>query len=140
MLSGTSALAGPALAGAAMGLQFNVVAATVTAVVAAAVAGYPRAPRARVWSAAGILLVGWALGDGIALAGSSGVSAGYGIGWALVSFAVGYVLPAVIGAAVGRAVYRGTGWLAAGAVALAVAPALSAISQRVAPAVWAVAR
>lgn len=123
-----------------MGLQFNVFAATVTAVLAAAVAGYPRAPRARVWWAAAILIVGWALGDGIALAGASGVTAGYGAGWALVGFAIGYVLPTVVGAAVGRAVYRGTGWLAAGAVALAVTPALSVISQRVAPAVWAVAR
>ena len=132
---------GDVLAGASMGMQFNVVAATVTAVVAAAIAGYPGAPRARAWWAAGVLAIGWALGDGLALvAASGGASALYEASWALVGLAIGYCAPAVAGTLVGRAVFRGTGWLAAGAVALAVAPALSAISQRVAPAVWAVAR
>lgn len=143
MLTGAFATAGPAFAGVAMGLQFNVVAATVTAVAAAALAGFPGAPPSRKWWAGALLVVGWVLGDGIALAGSVGAgpeAALYGVTWALAGFLVGYLAPAVAGAAVGRAVYRGTGWLAAGAVALTVAPALSALSQRIAPALWAVSR
>lgn len=131
-----------ALAGAAMGLQFNAIAATVTAVIAAALVGYPKAPPARRWWAAAVLTAGWALGDGLALAASSGAKSSnvYGAAWAFVGFAIGYLAPALIGAAVGRSVFRGTGWLTAGAVALAVTPTISALSQRVAPAVWAVAK
>jgi hypothetical protein len=120
--------------GVAAGLQFNPVFAAVGAALAAGLAGYRRAPRSRVWWSAGVVLCGWALGDGLRVAGSAG-GAPYLAAWALTGLAVGYVLPAVAGAYVGRLVHRGTGYLSAAAVALMLVPALSALADPIATAI-----
>ena len=119
--------------GAAAGMQFNVIAAAVSAALAAGVSGYKRAPRAHLWWSAGILLAGWGIGDGIRLAGESG-SGARTIAWAVLSLAVGYVLPAVTGAYVGRLVHKGTGYLSAGVVALTLVPALAQVGDTLGPA------
>ena len=125
---------GPVLAGAAMGLQFDPLTATVSAAVAAALVGYPSAPVSRRWAAAGVLLAGWAAGDGIRVAASVGAGSAalvYGAVWSLTGLSIGYLVPALAGATVGRSVFRGTGWLAAAAVALMLTPAVWALSERV---------
>ena len=116
------------LAGVATGLQFNPLFAAVSAAVGAALSGYPSAPRTRLWGSAAVLLLGWAAGDGIRVAGAAASQAYLGA-WAATGLALGYVLPAFAGAYVGRLVHRGTGWLAAGAVALMLVPALSALGD-----------
>ena len=143
MLTGPLSALNPALAGAAMGLQFDPLTATVSAVLAAALVGYASAPPSRRWLAAGVLLAGWAVGDGIRVAGGVGSGSAaliYGTVWSLAGLGVGYLLPALAGAAVGRAVFHGTGWLAAAAVALMVTPAVWVLSERVSGALWLVAR
>ncbi len=133
----------PVLAGAAMGLQFDPLTATVSAALAAALVGYPSAPVSRRWLAAGVLLIGWAAGDGIRVAASVGGGSAalvYGTVWSLTGLGVGYLLPALAGAAVGRSVFHGTGWLAAAAVTLMLTPAVWALSERVSAALWVVAR
>ena len=143
MLTGPLSALNPALAGAAMGLQFDPLTATVSAAVAAALVGYPRAPSSRRLWAAAALLAGWAVGDGIRVAGgvgSGGAALVYGTMWSLTGLGVGYLLPALAGAAVGRAVFHGTGWLTAAAVTLMVTPAVWVLAERVSGAVWAVAR
>jgi hypothetical protein len=47
--------------------------------------------------------------------------------WAAGTLAIGYVVPTFVGAAVGRRVTHGTGWLAAAAIAAALALAISTI-------------
>jgi hypothetical protein len=127
--------AGPAfariLAGIAAGFQFNPVFAAVSAAVAAALAGYRKAPRSRPWWAAAVVAAGWAAGDGIRVAGSS-AAAPYLAAWALTGLLVGYAFPAFAGAYVGRQVHKGTGYLAAAAVALMLVPALSVVAEPVA--------
>jgi hypothetical protein len=115
-------------AGVATGLQFNPVFAAGAAAVAAALAGYRRAPASRAAWAGAVVLAGWAAGDGISVAGSE-AALPYLLAWALAGLAFGYALPAVAGAYVGRNVTRGTGWLAAGAVALMLVPALSLLAD-----------
>jgi len=137
VLSGATTLSST-LAGLAAGLQFNPLSAAIAAAVAAALVGYKRAPRTRIWSSAAILVVGWAAGDGIRLAGATG-TAGYLIAWAVAGLAVGYALPAAAGAYIGRQVHKGTGWLSAGAVAVMVVPALSSVAGAVAGGVMRVA-
>jgi hypothetical protein len=127
VLSASANVFTSAVAGLATGLQFNPLSAAVSAVVAAALTGYRRAPRSRIWWAAAVLLVGWAAGDGIRVAGSS-AKAPFLAAWAIAGLASGYVLPAVAGSYIGRQVHRGTGWLSAGAVALMVVPALSTVA------------
>jgi hypothetical protein len=126
VLNGATIL-GSAVTGVATGLQFNPLAAAVSCAVAAALVGYKRAPRSRPLWAAGVVLAGWAVGDGIRLAGAT-ASIGYLVAWAIAGIAVGYVLPTLAGAYVGRQVHRGTGWLSAGAIALMVVPAVSVVS------------
>jgi hypothetical protein len=126
-----------------LAVQYNPLVAVVSAVVAAAVAGYPKAPRGRWRTAALIVCAGWLIGDGLRVLGhardlADGVrGAAYlapggpawlvlGV-WALGGLAVGYALPASVGARVGRSVTHGTGWLAAGGVAGGLSVALSAI-------------
>jgi hypothetical protein len=128
VLTSAGSLLGSIIAGVAAGLQFDPLTAAVASVLAAALFGYARAPRSRMWWSAGVLLVGWAVGDGIRVAGSN-AAPGYLAAWAVAGLAFGYVLPAVSGAYIGRLVYRGTGWLAAGAVALMLAPALSVVGD-----------
>jgi len=121
-----------------MGLQFNPLAAAATSALAAAISGYKRAPRGTPWWSAAIVLSGWAVGDGIRLAGASQLPA-YVAAWAVVGLLFGYVAPAVLGAYVGRRVHLGTGWLAAAAVALMLAPALSVLGGALSTALWKVA-
>lgn len=138
MLSGPSSVVTSIVAGAASGLQFNPIAATATAVISAALVGFPRAPKSRVALAAVVLLAGWAIGDGISLAGAAGPRSGvvYPLMWAVSGFGVGYLLPALAGMAVGRRVVRGTGWLSAAAVALMLGPALSATGGVLGSLLW----
>ena len=120
--------------GLLLGIQFSPVIALVAAVLAAALytAG-------RTWAAAFVLTGAWTLGDGVALL-SRGTDALAGTGlvgggpaaqwvvlvlWALVGFAVGYVLPTWAGTFVGTRVTHGTGWLAAGMVAMTASAALA---------------
>jgi hypothetical protein len=124
--------------GLTLGLLFNPVAGAVGAVVAAALAGYPKASRARVAWAGSVLVVAWAIGDGIRVLGAATadprVRPAYLalVTWSLVGFAVGYALPAVSGMFVGRRVTHGTGWLSAAAVALTVSLALAVLAPRLA--------
>lgn len=124
--------AAAALAGVRWGLEFNPLAVMVGAPAAAALVGYPKAPRSH-WAWSALLLVGaWAIGDGVSVAISLGGAAATAAShWtaataAGVSLAVGFLLPAAAGAYVGRRVVHGTGWLSAIAVAAMVAGALLA--------------
>lgn len=126
------------LIAASFGLQFNPVSAILSAAVAAAAVGYPGAPRSRwVWAAV-VLAVGWMLGDGISVAGA-GDGAATALVWSITGFVVGYVAPAATGAFVGRRVVRGTGWLAAAAVAVMLASALVVLADAAAGAIWRIA-
>ena len=138
MLSGVGGHATSILAGVSTGLQYHLTAAALSSVAAAALSGYGRAPRSRLWWSAAVLLAGWAIGDGVRVAGAVFRPAApeYIAAWALTGLAIGYVLPAVAGGYVGRRVHRGTGWLAAGAVALLLAPALYAVADPVSHALW----
>lgn len=121
-----------------MGLQFNPIAAASSSALAAAISGYKRAPRGTAWWSAAIVLSGWAVGDGIRLAGAGQVPE-YLAAWAVVGLLLGYALPTLAGAYVGRRVHLGTGWLAAGAVALMLSPALSVLGGALSAALWKVA-
>ena len=124
--------------GLALGLQFNPIAAIIGAVVAAALAGYPGAPRVRVAWAWLVLAAAWAIGDGIRVVGAVTAEPRYRpvylavVMWSLVGFALGYALPALSGMFVGRRVTHGTGWLSAAAVALSVSLALAVLAPRLA--------
>jgi hypothetical protein len=137
MLSSFAGVGVSILAGVAMGLQFHLVAAAVSATVAAALSGYRRAPRGRFWWSSAVIVAGWAVGDGIRLAGAKAAPA-YLAAWAVTGLAFGYALPALAGAYVGRQVHRGTGWLAAGAVALMLVPALSVLGGALSARLWGV--
>jgi hypothetical protein len=137
MLNGAGSVALSILAGIAMGLQFHLLAAAVSATIAAALSGYSKAPRGRFWWSNAVVVLGWAVGDGVRLAGAN-AAPGYLAAWALTGLAFGYGLPAVAGAYVGRQVHRGTGWLAAGAVALMLVPALSVLGGVLSARLWGV--
>ena len=130
------------LEGVRFAVQYNPLAAALTAAVAAALSGYPNAPRHRARYSALVLAVGWLLGDGLRIVGRArdlydGVIAPSAADsatvwltiavWACGGLALGYVLPALVGIAVGRRVTHGTGWLAAAAVAAGLSAAISAI-------------
>lgn len=124
-------------------VQYNPLFAAVATALAAALTGYPKAPRARREWAGLVLLGGWLAGDGLRILArardyADGVAA-FRAGdmplwpgwvtlglWALGSLAIGYVVPALVGAVVGRRVTHGTGWLAAAAIASALTLAVSA--------------
>jgi hypothetical protein len=120
-------------AGAALGLRFAPLYAAVTAAFAAALAGYRRAPRSRLWWAAAVVIAGWVAGDGIRIAGSSAHVSTL-VAWAVAGLALGYALPALAGAYVGRQVHKGTGYLSAAVVALLFVSALSALAGPIADA------
>lgn len=128
--------------GLVFGVQFNPLWAIGTAAVAAALWGYPKAPKKRAQWAALAIVAGWLVGDGLRILArsreyydSSATFAKVGLPvwtgwvhlgvWALVSLALGYAIPALVGAAVGRRVTHGTGWLAAAGIAAALALAAS---------------
>lgn len=134
---------GAILQGLRFGIAYNPLAAALTAAFAAAISGYPRAPRERRIEALGIVVFGWLLGDGLRILGHArdlydGVASAALAGspewagwvfiaaWAIVSLGLGYVIPMLVGATVGRRVTHGTGWLAAAGVALALTIAISA--------------
>jgi len=54
------------------------------------------------------------------------------VAWAVVGLFVGYVLPMLAGVYVGRRVTHGTGWLAAGSIAVAASLAVATLSAFVA--------
>lgn len=129
--------------GALLGVQYNPLVAVITAALAAALWGYPKVPRDRRWWAALVLALGWLAGDGLRVLarardyyeGAAGyANAGLPVWsgwtnlavWAVVSLALGYIAPALVGGAVGRRVTHGTGWLAAAAIATALALVTSA--------------
>jgi len=129
--------------GLALGVQYNPLFAAVTAALAAALVGFPKAKRDRRQWAALVLAAGWLAGDGLRILARArdyydGVAAFRAAGtqlwpgwttlacWALGSLALGYVGPALVGATVGRRVTHGTGWLAAAAIASALTLAVSA--------------
>jgi len=129
--------------GVLLGIQFNPLFAVVTAALAAAAWGYPKARRDRRWQGVLVIAVGWLAGDGLRIlarardyldASATYVAAGLPVWpgwtnlavWAFVSLVVGYAAPAVVGGSVGRRVTHGTGWLAAGAMAVALTLAISA--------------
>lgn len=130
--------------GLSLGVQFNPLASMLASTIAAALVGFPRASDDRRWYAGLVLALGWLAGDGLRvlghardyldglwqpLAGATLPWVGWVLlaAWAFVTLGLGYVLPALIGATVGRRVTHGTGWLAAGAVAVGASAAISAI-------------
>ncbi len=129
--------------GASLGFQYNPMFGIAGAVVAAALLGYPRAPRERRFWAGAVIAVAWLVGDGLMILGRTrevvdGVGAFSQVtpawaayvlvaAWALVSLGLGYVAPAWAGIAVGRRVTHGTGWLAAMAIAVGASLALSTL-------------
>lgn len=134
----TGPIVEPLLAGIKLGLAPNPLSGTLGAMIAAGLAGHRRPSRGQEIAAAAVLLVAWAVGDGVNVLrrviggiGSAGPFAESWPGWfalvlwALVGLAVGYALPAVAGIIVGRRVTHGTGWLAAMAVAGGVSVALA---------------
>ncbi|MBN1192826.1 MAG: hypothetical protein JXA36_03935 [Coriobacteriia bacterium] len=139
MTSAGTAL-GAVLEGLALAVQYNPLAAAVTAALAAGLSGHPRArSENRQWAVL-VLVGGWLVGDGLRVLGRArdiydGIGAA-GAGhvanwtvpavWAAGSLVIGYALPALAGAAVGRRVTHGTGWLAAAGVASALTLAVSA--------------
>jgi hypothetical protein len=126
VLTGATVL-GRLAGGIAAGFQFHPIYAAVAAALGAGLAGYRGAPRSRPWLAAAVVLVGWALGDGIRIAGSPGTTLELAA-WAVTGLAVGYALPAYAGAYVGRQVHKGTGYLSAGVVAIMLVSAFSALA------------
>jgi hypothetical protein len=124
---------GAIAAGIASGLRFHPLFAAASAALAAALAGYRKAPRSRSWYAAGVVLAGWVVGDGLRIAGSTAQVATL-VAWAVTALAVGYVAPALLGAYVGRQVHRGTGYLAAAVVAIMFVSAFAAVAGPIADA------
>lgn len=129
--------------GLRFGIAYNPLVAAISVVIAAAISGYPRAPRERHVEALGVVAVGWLAGDGLrilghardlydgvagaALAGAPDWAGWTFIGvWAVSSLGLGYVVPMLVGSSVGRRVTHGTGWLAAAGVAVALTLAISA--------------
>jgi len=137
-------LLGAIWAGMRLGLHPNPLLGVGAAAVAGLLGGSRKASRERSQVAWGVLAVGWLLGDGLrVLARARDVADGAGrfLGagqplwadwtalaiWAVVGFASGYLLPAWVGWQVGRRVTHGTGWLAAGSIAVAVSLALTTL-------------
>ena len=138
-MTAAAGIAGVLALGVALGLQFNPLTATVGAVLAAVIFGYPKAPEARRPIAVSVLALAWLAGEGVRIGASLATTPPKA--WpdyaalaarVVAGAVVGYVLPAAAGAFVGRRVTRGTGWLSAAAVALTVAGALSAVAPMLA--------
>lgn len=129
--------------GGALGVQFDPVASIVGASLAAALCGYPSAPRRRLALSAVVLLCAWFLRDGLRLMAETGLLGGSAssavasvtlarwetfAAWALAGSFLGYVLPTWAGAFVGVRVTRGTGYLSAAVVAATASGTLSSVS------------
>ncbi len=132
--------------GLVLGLTFNPIPAVVGAAAAAVVLiARVKKVEARVW-AGSILIVAWLLGDGMRIIARArdaydgqlvlsklGESTPEAIAvalvaWAVVGLFVGYVAPMLAGVYVGRRVTHGTGWLAAGSIAVAASLAVATLS------------
>ena len=138
------------LFGLSLGVQYNPLFAVFGAAIAAGIAGRPRSDTRDVVYAAVVIFIAWLLGDGLRIMGrtqdaffdaptsvnvivdSPANTAIALVLWALVSLGLGYVAPAWAGAFAGSRVTRGTGWLTAIAVSVAVSLALSVIVAGVA--------
>jgi len=136
--------AGALATGLQLAAQFNPLFAFVGAVAAAMLAGHRDASRNHTAWGVGIVLATWLVGDGARVLARTrdvydgltffgpqvGPASAYAAlaTWALGGLALGYVLPAWAGAFTGRRVTRGTGWLAAGAVAAAISVAVAALA------------
>ncbi len=138
-MSAAAGLLGVLALGVGLGLQFNPVTSLAGSLIAAVIFGTPKAPAARRPLAVAVLALAWLAGDGVAIGRSVAVDPPKApfdwtaiALWALVGALVGYVVPAAAGALVGRRVTRGTGWLSAGAVALAVSGALITLAPALA--------
>ncbi|MDO9556546.1 MAG: hypothetical protein Q7J82_03050 [Coriobacteriia bacterium] len=143
-----TALATALMGGIRGGLHPNPLVGLISAGLAAVLLGAPKTPRERERYAWATLVVGWLIGDGLWVLGrardvydgvarlldasqpmwAEWVTLGT---WALVSFAVGYLVPVLLGKTVGRRVTHGTGWLAAGSVAVMASYALSTLLARI---------
>lgn len=145
-MTGAAGLLRQAGEGIALGLAFNPVTSLAAAVVAAALAGYPKAPPLRRWLAVAVLAGAWLVGDGTRIGAfisrrpPAGWQAWLGIAlWAAVGVALGYVVPIASGIMAGRGVIRGTGWLSAGAVAFMVGGAIAMLAPSLAEGIMRVA-
>lgn len=146
-MSELSSLLTALLGGVRGGLHPNPLIGVITAALAAALMGAPKTPRERERYAWVVLVVGWLIGDGLWVLGRTR-DLYDGVGrlleaaqpiwadwvtiavWALVSLTVGYVVPVLLGKTVGRRVTHGTGWLAAGSVAVMASLTLSTLLER----------
>lgn len=129
--------------GVRLGMAYNPVFGIGGALAAAALLGYPRAPRERRFWAGAVLVVAWLAGDGLQVLGRTrdvvdGVGAFAHVAptwaaymllaaWALISLGLGYLAPAWAGIVVGRRVTHGTGWLAAMAIAVGASLGISTL-------------
>ena len=125
--------------GAVAGLLYHPIASAVGAGVAGALAGSKRAPRWRIATAVGMLLLAWAAADGFlvlaTVADAARLEASgwvFVATWALVGLAAGYLAPLVVGRAVGVRVTHGTGWLSAASIAVTFSLAIGLIARTVA--------
>jgi hypothetical protein len=140
-VSGLAGLVQQVGVGIALGLQYDPVTSVVASAVAAMLVGYPKAPNWRRPAAIAVLVIAWLLGDGARVGATLVGTPAHGSGswvvlaaWVVVGVSVGYALPAAAGAMSGRHVIRGTGWLAAGAVAFTVAGAVALLAPLLADA------
>lgn len=135
-MSDLPALLRALIQGARLALEFNPVAAALSAALAAFVSGSPRAGRRTEAIACAVLFAGWLLGDGAAFAaavadfaqkrGGTSCIATLAV-WFFGGIVLGYAIPATVGVKVGRRVFLGTGRLAAAAVAFASTLALATV-------------
>jgi hypothetical protein len=137
--------------GVTLGLSFNPLAAVAGSMLAAVVGTVVARRDGNPFWWVGVAVAAWLAGDGIVVAGAAATLLRTGTGplgaaapawaawlllmvWAAAGLAVGYLLPAGAGIAVGRRVHFGTGWLAAGAVALGAALSVVVIAEAAAAA------
>lgn len=130
--------------GLTLALAYNPLTAVFCAPVAAALLGVKRPSHERwVW-AVSVIGFAWLVGDGLRvlartrdlydgmgglIAGSQPMWAQYAALalWAVGGLALGYIAPVWAGVFVGRRVTHGTGWVAAGSIAVGASLAISAI-------------
>lgn len=123
--------------GVLLGLRFHVVAAGISAALAAALwVGFGEKVPTRV-AALLIVFFGWLIGDGWTMFESARALSTMSptwfealgtVLWGVVSLAYGYALPVWVGVFVGSRVKRGTGWLAASFIAAVTPIVLGRIS------------
>lgn len=132
------------VAGVALGMRYNPVAAMLASAVVAAYLAWGETRQSRVAIGAAVIAAAWLIGDGLRVIGHAreaydGASSLLAAGapswaewtalalWALVGLGAGYVLPAWAGVHAGRRTVMGVDWLVAASVAFTVTVALSAL-------------